>query len=193
MDCLQKLFALKASYPHDIILYPQDIKNLMKLPGRILGNFDSQLLDFLKLTNGASILDYCFYGFENNKLKIGFDENLMNKWVTFGHIAGSVVPFMSNSSGVNFGYLKDIIINGSHPIVFFNQFKEDTLIIASSFESFLRSFLDRIEESVLNGNSVEIEEIGWPSDSKYWQIMDPHIDKVLALDNVKRILKNIKS
>lgn len=119
MDCLQKLFALKASYPHDIILYPQDIKNLMKLPGRIPGNFDSQLLDFLKLTNGASILDYCFYGFKNNKLKIGFDENLMNKWVTFGHIAGSVIPFMSNSSGVNFGYLKDIIINGSHPIVFF--------------------------------------------------------------------------
>lgn len=78
-------------------------------------------------------------------------------------------------------------------LCFFNQFKEDTLIIASSFESFLRSFLDRIEESLLNGNSVEIEEIGWPFDSKNWQMMNPEIDKVLALDNVKRIFKNIKS
>jgi hypothetical protein len=165
----------------------------MKLPGRIPGIFDSQLLDFLKFTNGASILDYCFYGFKNNRLRIGFDENLMNKWASFGHIAGSVIPFMSNSSGINFGYLKDVMLNNHHPIVFFNQFKEDTSLISLSFKSFFGSFLDRVEECLLNGNSVEIEEIGWPIDTKYWQTLDAEIKDGFVLDEVERILRNIKT
>lgn len=37
-------------YPKDIVMYNQDLKLLMKLPGRIPGEFDKELLNFLKIT-----------------------------------------------------------------------------------------------------------------------------------------------
>lgn len=57
MKIKDKLIELSNRYPKDVILYNQDVKNLMKLPARIPGEFDKQLLEFLKITNGALTLD----------------------------------------------------------------------------------------------------------------------------------------
>lgn len=140
----EKLVDLAQLYPKDIVMYNQDLKLLMKLPGRIPGEFDKELLDFLKITNGALILDYRFYGFKNLQLSPSLDQNLKDKWYEWQHIAGNVIPFVGSSSSFGFGYLDGITINGSHPIVYFTEFPEDITVVASGFDVFFNEFLNLV-------------------------------------------------
>ncbi|RZK39758.1 MAG: SMI1/KNR4 family protein [Pedobacter sp.] len=158
----EKLIELSKQYPKDIVMYNQDVKTLMKLPGRIPGEFDAQLLEFLQMTNGALILDYRFYGFKNILFNPSLDQNLKDKWYEWQHIAGNVVPFLGSSSSFGFGYLCNANIENTHPIVYFTEFPEDTTLVASSFELFFNEFLRLVELTLNKGNNVEIDEDDWP-------------------------------
>ncbi|HKG08706.1 MAG TPA: hypothetical protein VKB19_19710 [Pedobacter sp.] len=189
---IEKLVELAKKYPKDIILYNQDLKSLMKLPGRIPGEFDKQLLSLLKRTNGAVILDYRFYGFKNIQLTPGLDQNLKDKWYEWQHIAGNVVPFIGSSSSYGFGYLCNIILNETHPIVYFSEFPEDTTIVASGFEVFFNEFLNLVEASLIKGNNIEIDDDNWPFNFSKLLEQDPWLHQTIESDGVKKIISSIK-
>ncbi|WP_343531981.1 hypothetical protein [Pedobacter sp.] len=188
----KKLDELAHKYPKDVVLYQQDLKTLMKLPGRIPGEFDLQLLDFLKITNGASILDYRFYGFKNILFTPSFDQNLKDKWYEWQHIAGVIVPFMGSSTNIGFGYLKEVTFKGGHPIVYFSEFPEDTSVVASGFDVFFNDFLYNVEASLAFGNNIEIDLDDWPFNVEKAKEKDPLLLEVLMSDVVKRTIDLIK-
>lgn len=188
----KKLDELAHKYPKDIVLYKQDLKTLMKLPGRIPGEFDLQLLDFLKITNGASILDYRFYGFKNISFTPSFDQNLRDKWYEWQHIAGTIIPFVGSSSNIGFGYLEKVTFQGGHPIVFFSEFPEDTTVVASGFDIFFNDFLCNVEASLLLGNNVEIDLDDWPFNVEKAKQKDLLLLEVLTSDAVRSTIDLIK-
>lgn len=187
-----KLLDLANRYPKDIILYNQDVKNLMKLPGRIPGEFDTQLLEFLKITNGALIMDYRFYGFKNILFNPNFDQNLKDKWYEWQHIAGTVIPFMGSSTNFGFGYLDKISFKGSHPIVYFSEFPEDTTMVASSFDIFFNVFLNYVELSLIQGDNVEINADDWPFNANKLSENDTSLLQLMESDVVKKVIESIK-
>lgn len=188
----EKLLELSKKYPKDVVLYNQDLRNIMKLPGKIPGEFDNQLLDFLKITNGALIMDYRFYGFKNLLLTPSMNQNIMDKWYEWQHIAGTVIPFIGSSTNIGFGYLDGIPIHGSHPIVYFTEFPEDTTLVASGFDAFFNVFLDYVELSLENGENIEIDIDDWPFDINKLIEKDPLLLQVSESNHVKTIIDSIK-
>jgi hypothetical protein len=189
---IEKLKDLANKYPNDVRLYPpKDLKNLAKLPGKIPGSFNKQIFDFLKVTNGASILDYCFYGYQNPKLGLNIEKNSVDYWVTHNHIAGLIIPFMSSSSGQNFGYLIKWTETSNQPIVYFTDDPRHTTLIASSFDLFLQVFLIDVEECLKRGEDIEVDIQGWPTDFTHWLEADPSLkelkDHPLVLETVNSI------
>lgn len=188
----EKLVELAKKYPKDVVLYDQALKVLMKLPGRIPGEFDKELLSLLKITNGALILDYRFYGFKNMHLTPSLDQNLKDKWYEWQHIAGNVVPFIGSSSSYGFGYLYKITFNGRHPIVYFTEFPEETTIVASSFEVFFNEFLNLVELSLIKGNNIEIDEDDWPFSISNLIEKDTLLLQLIESDDVKNVIDSVK-
>jgi hypothetical protein len=187
-----KLVELSKQYPNDIVLYNQDVKSLMKLPGRIPGEFDNQLLEFLKITNGALILDYRFYGFKNILFSPSLDQNLKDKWYEWQHIAGTIIPFVGSSSNFGFGYLEKVPFEGSHPIVFFSEFPEDTKLIASGFDVFFDTFINYVELSLIEGNNIEITIDNWPFNTDKLIQKDASLHKLITSNAVTEVIESIK-
>lgn len=127
-----------AGRSNQIELYKSDLRVIMKGIGRVIGKFDSELLEFLKHTNGATVFDYCFMGFKNPKLGVDIDKFMMELWPSNSMLAGRFLPFMGTSTSDNFGYLIDIIDEkGRHPIAYYSDLdRERVHVIASSFQKF---------------------------------------------------------
>ena len=89
-----------------ITLYPlNDNKTIMKHIGKIPGEIDAEYLEFLKITNGASILDYCFFGLKNSKLGINVYNLMMDLWYGDNLLASIFWGVTGTSTGEYFGYL----------------------------------------------------------------------------------------
>ena len=187
----KKLQDLSNSFPSDVILYPpQSLRDISKVLGRAPGNLNKDLLEFLKVTNGASILDYCFYGCKNNKLGMNLEKDSIEYWTSHNHIAGLLFTFMSTSSGEHFGYLIESIY-GKQPIFFFTDDPKDTALLASSLENFLNVFLDDCKESLINGEDVQIVSDGWPSDFDHWMQSDSDLGEMIKHPKVLEVLNSI--
>lgn len=177
---IQKLNDLLKYYPKDIILYsPKDIKLLSKVCSKLPGSFNSQLFDFLKITNGASIMDYCFFGVQNQKLGSNFDKNVLDYWISHNHIAGLVIPFMCTSSSSCFGYLLKWNDNNKLPIVYFTKEPTETKLVGCCFEVFFETFLNDVKENLENGESIEINSDNWPLDIEHWLKSDLEIKEIV--------------
>ena len=114
------------------------------------------------------------------------------KWYEWQHIAGTVIPFVGSSTNIGFGYLEQISYNGSHPIIFFSEFPEDTTLVASSFDNFFNLLLVYVELSLLEGNNVEIDIIEWLNDTARLSKEDPLFVELANSNDVNKIIDSIK-
>lgn len=174
-DINQKLLKL-SGYSKQIHLYDADIKNALKGAGRIVGKFDTELLEFLKFTNGASVFDYCFMGFKNSKLGVDIDKCALELWASNKFLAGRFLPFMITSTSDNFGYLIDLYNDkGCHPVAYYSNIYEGVHVIGSSFKNFMDTFLIDVEDT-LNGSKenmiININKPDWPVDINHWLAKD---------------------
>jgi hypothetical protein len=123
------------------------------------------LLEFLKYTNGASILDYCFMGFKNPRLGVDLDKFMLSFWSSQQHFAGEVMGFVTTSASETFGYLINITDSeGRHPIVY-TTYDEKLYLIGSSFNSFMQTFIQDLVDTLKNTKEaipMEIEKNNWP-------------------------------
>lgn len=179
---LEKLQSL-SQHSDQIVFYKVDAKNTLKGVGRVIGKFDPELLEFLKLTNGASIFDYCFMGFKNTKLGYDIDKYTGDFWMSNNRLAGHFLPFMITSTGDNFGYLIDVVDKeGRHPIGYYSNLTRDKVyMIGSSFGNFMKTFLIDVEETLKNNKGdfiVNIDRPDWPINIDHWLVNDEELRRL---------------
>jgi len=175
-NIIQKLISLSNS-SKQVVLYQSDVKTIMKGIGKIMGKFDTELLEFLIFTNVASIFDYCFMGFKNTKLRVDIDKNALETWAANNRVVGHFMPFMITSTGDNFGYLMDIVDDkGRHPVAYYsNEHTDDIVVIGSSFKAFMKTFLTDVEDTLNTSGEdfiIEINKSGWPVNIEHWLAND---------------------
>ncbi|HGU9882722.1 SMI1/KNR4 family protein [Citrobacter freundii] len=130
-----------------ITLYTCFDKNtVIKHIGKIPGEIDADYVEFLKGTNGASILDYCFFGVKNNKLG-GNVYNIMTElWLGDNDLALRFWGIAASSTGEYFGYLDKKNKSGGHYIGYYSSDKPGKVyLVASSFSIFMNKFITQIE------------------------------------------------
>ncbi len=184
-DVIEKLEKLSVTNDSITLYKPLDLKNLYKGVGRTIGEFNKELLELLKITNGASILDYCLLGFKNNKLGTDIDKLVYELWSSNDNLAGTFIGFMLDNIGGTFGYLigSEFEKLNYKPIGYSNPEEPEILyIIGSSFRNFFLNFLDDVKYTIESNDSTEllvnIEIENWPLDIDHWVQKDPELNKV---------------
>jgi hypothetical protein len=134
-------------------------ENMLKIPGEI----DNPYIDFLTITNGASILDYCFIGFKNTSLAIDLCANVTDLWKVDSFLSNRFWGCICDSIGNSFGYVDKQNQFGGH---YFGYHSMNDLrhiyLVASSFSIFMDKFLSQIEATVSkNKNAISFDNNDW--------------------------------
>ncbi|MVM32135.1 hypothetical protein GO755_18945 [Spirosoma sp. HMF4905] len=179
-EILERLNQLSYQYPKDVILYPHTKESYLKVMkgiGRIPDKFNLYLLEFLKFTNGASILDYCFLGFKNRRLGIDFDTYMGEFWHEHNRYAFAL-PFMRNTQKEHFCLWMEPG-EAFHSVVYIDMNAEkNPLPIASNFFHFMDTFISDLANSLSKGETIYIAENDWPLNQAHWIKNDPNLKKV---------------
>lgn len=152
---LSKINALSSKTKY-LKTYPVNKINLLKGIGRITGETDQQHIDFLNLTNGLSILDYCFWGIKNPRLyPTNIYDEMQFLWGKYYQTALVFWCIAGDEQGGYFGYIPYKNGNGDHFIAYFNEnIPDELIIISSSFEKFLANFLALISCELEKDNNI---------------------------------------
>lgn len=139
-----------------IKVYPSNQINVMKGIGSIIGDIDRPHIEFLKIVNGMSILDYCFWGFKNPKTyPRNIYEEMMHIWDKYIFTTNHFWCIAGNSIGEYFGYISQKNKDGNHFIGYFNKDNpEKIIIVSSSFDIFLEKFLYATLEALKENNET---------------------------------------
>ena len=172
IDTIKKL-SYRTKY---IKLYQNyDIKIIMKNIGKITVEVDKEYTEFLKYTNGASILDYCFLGLKNRELGVNLYENITELWQMDNMLTFKFWGIAGTSGGENFGYLDLKNKEGNHFIGYYSPDNlEQVYLAASSFKIFMKKCLKQIEITLeLDKEAIYTVDNNW--------FMD--INKLIENDN----------
>ena len=153
------------------------MRNVNKIPGVI----DSEYYEFLKETNGASILDYCFFGLKNNKLGSNVYNAITDLWLCDNLLTLRFWGVAATSTGEYFGYLNKENDSGSHFIGFYESNEPGKVyLVASSFSIFLGKFLTQIEFAISqNANALGLNNNDWFLDLNSLVKNDPEMHKYI--------------
>ncbi|HEY5749430.1 MAG TPA: SMI1/KNR4 family protein [Chryseolinea sp.] len=196
MNSIEMRLAELSRRSSQIVLYQDfDFDATLKRVGQMPVKFDTQLLSFLRFSNGVSIFDYCFMGFKNNQLGIDIDENVEELKFATDILTDEFVAFMGTSSSDLFGYLLNMVdAHGNHPIAY-NNLNEPrkVFVIASSFEGFMHTFLDDVEDMLdryPNGEFLlEIENENWPRNVEHWLKSDTDLRELYSSGELRKFFK----
>ncbi|MCL1916781.1 MAG: SMI1/KNR4 family protein [Peptococcaceae bacterium] len=160
LDRLKKLSAISAY----VQLY-EDFDNsvVLKHMGKITGEIDRPYIDFLMLTNGASVLDYCFFGFKNKNLGGNLYDNVTDLWRDDNLLTFRFWSCIGDSIGNSFGYLDKKNTSGGHYFGYHSLYSPGKVyLVSSSFSVFMEKFLSQIELAVAkNKNAIGLEGNDW--------------------------------
>jgi hypothetical protein len=136
---------------------------IFKNMGKISGEVDRPYIDFLIMTNGASVLDYCFMGFKNKSLGLNLDENISELRAMDYFLSDCFWGCISDSIGNSFGYVDKKNKLGGH---YFGYHSMSNLghihLVASSFSIFMDKFLSQIEAAVSkNKDAIGLDNNDW--------------------------------
>ena len=162
-DIINRLEKLTTISKH-ITLYRNFDKNIIfRNMGKITGEIDRPYIDFLTITNGASILDYCFMGFKNRSLGLNLYENNRELWLLDNLLTFKFWGCVSDSIGNSFGYLDRKNKSGGHYYGFYSiNNPNHVYLVASSFSIFMNKFLSQIEETILeNKEAIGLKNNTW--------------------------------
>lgn len=140
-----------------------DTKTIMKNIGKITGEIDKEYVEFLRNTNGLTILDYCFFGLKNNKLGVNVYENIRDLWQDDNLLTFKFWGISATSTGENFGYLDKKDKNGNHFIGYYSsENPENVYLVSSSFKIFITKFLNQVELAIeQDKNAIYLLDNNW--------------------------------
>jgi hypothetical protein len=175
-----------------ITLYQDfDVADTLEGISRVPGEFDVQLLDFLKFTNGCTILGYGFLGFGHPKYGLDIDEHIEEMRLAKASVSGEVITFMVTSAHEIFGYLRDLVdAQGNHAIAYNSRHApEKIFVVASSFENFMKTFLNDVDDTISAYPGKFLMDIkkkkNWPVDLEHWRQHDPQLGQMYDSGRVK--------
>jgi hypothetical protein len=153
--------------------------------GKITGEIDNQYIEFLKITNGASILDYCFLGLKNNQLGINLYENHRELWMTDYNLSQKYWACIGDSAGNTFGYLDKKNEFGDHYFGYYSIYESRKIyLVASSFKIFMDKFLTQIENILkIDPNAIALDNNNWFLEKT--ELIKNDIEMQKFLDNAK--------
>jgi hypothetical protein len=194
-----QLEQLVERFPDAIKKYqPANEKQIKKTEQSIkntLMNISPAWYEFLEWTNGASILDYCILGSGNSRIADIAEVNRelwdlgIKTWNEKGFIS-----FMGDSTSMNIGFMS--IAEDIHCVTFLSEPTDDCVLpIASSFNNFLRIFLEDVESALDHWvpSSWEKWPLGisddWPFNLESWSSRDPELLSILCHESINNLLK----
>ncbi|GIQ57485.1 hypothetical protein Flavo103_06210 [Flavobacterium collinsii] len=184
-NILDRIEKLESHNPH-IKLYKDFGKDIiLKHMGKIIGEIDNQYINFLKFTNGASILDYCFLGLKNNKLGINLYENHAELWLMNYNLSQKYWGCIIDSTGNTFGYLDQRNESGDHYFGYYSIHESEKIyLVASSFKIFMNKFLMQIEETLKNNpEAISLINNNWFTEKMH--LIKDDIEMEIFLDSSK--------
>jgi hypothetical protein len=195
----EQLEQLKQAFPEAVKIYRSatDVEILQTQDALNLNISDivSEWPEFLRYTNGASLLDYCFLGAMTTRIASISEVNLelwrFNPWAREHFLA-----FLGDSTGMGIGFVRQ-----GQEVRCIGYMREmyDMIVlpIASSFTSFISSFLEDVQVTLRTWKPQPGEEIPyeiktqdlWPWDLKPFCERDPKLRAMLdsgSLDDLFR-------
>lgn len=136
-----------------------DSNVILRNIGKITGEVDTEYVDFLLKTNGASILDYCFLGLKNRNLGANVYDNMRELWQFDCLLTFRFWGIVGTSCGEHFGYLDKKDSSGNHYIGYYSANEpEHVYLVASSFNIFVDKFLKQVEATLtIDKNAIYID------------------------------------
>lgn len=193
MQLSDKIDILKNFHNERLKFYnPVDMKMLFRSEGRIPGGkIPQDLRDFYKITNGASVLDYCMVGCKNTKL-LDIAKNTLEIWDSKDELSCKFIGFITTSSAQNFGYLLEYEYKNSFPVAYVDSLEEERIIVISStVEMFLNAFFDEVQETIsVSPESLYIQRENWPVDLMYWFERDKDLLNLYKGGKFEKLYKN---
>ncbi|SMB87930.1 hypothetical protein SAMN05660772_02772 [Pasteurella testudinis DSM 23072] len=188
-EIMNSIEVLKGKSPY-IKTYEKNTIKILKGQGSIIGEKDKLHLDFLKESNGLSLLDYCFWGFKNSHL---YPTNIYDEmnffWSKENMATFKFWCFAGNSAGERFGYINKKNSYGNHFIAYYSQLNPNYLqLIASNFNIFIVKFISDIDKQVNSDNSsLDIENYFF-MDSEKLTDNDKELSEFIALNHGQSIV-----
>jgi hypothetical protein len=174
-DFHQRLIALSQAAKLVVLYPPADARLIARSTGSLPGPFDEELLSLYRLSNGASVLDYCIAGCKNRRLA-DIAEHTLGLWAANDLLALDFVGFMTTSAGQEFGYLHDTASGGTHVVGVLPELGAGGLLpIASSIGRFFENFIGNLEATIAAHPSALYitEPPAWPLNLVDWLQTDP--------------------
>jgi hypothetical protein len=169
-DIYGRLRELSAKWKSVVLFPPADVRRIYRSIGKLPGPFDETLLSFYRLSNGASLLDYCVAGCKNRRL-VDVADHTLGLWATNSMLALDFVAFMTTSAGQEFGYLDETERNGSHVVAVLPDLSsQGVLPISSSINRFFQVVVEKLENtSVTRPEALYINDPpSWPFELREW-------------------------
>jgi hypothetical protein len=193
------LTQLQQQFPEAIKLYrpatTDQISQTEQCLGLKLAEMDPDWLELLRLTNGASVLAYCYMGAMTSHIASITEVNT-ELWAIelYRWVKERFVCFLRDCSPMMIGFVREG--RRMRCIAFLSE-PTDTVVlpIASSFKAFMSSFLHDVETALQLWKPVPGEEWPygisdiWPLDLKSWCDRDPALRTMLqqgVLDDLFR-------
>lgn len=166
---LHQLSSLSFAFPKTVKMYkPIGARQLEVQTNTLEYEILPELRKVYAITDGISILDYCFLGLSNRKIQGLIDCNEM-LWLNYSGLRNTFIVFMATSVGDYFGYARGK--DGKVYVGHLNMPSDSEIIwISSSIEAFMYSLVEEIG-LILNDLHKEeflISNSGWPRNVKYW-------------------------
>lgn len=188
MNAVEKLKLLSSQFSQIKMSEPVNQKKLYGYVGGIIGNFDKEYTELLKVTNGFSAIDYGFYGVKKTSHDTGLKESVVSLWPNYEQLGLYFYLISGSSSKDYFGYL-DIFKthNSIYPIGYFNpNLSPQVFLVGSSFNKFLFTFLDDVKGEIeTTGDICQVTKEHWPLDLSHWIKNDPKIVDIVKSDAYK--------
>ncbi|PHM37014.1 SMI1/KNR4 family protein [Xenorhabdus innexi] len=184
-ESIEKIEILKGKSKH-IKTYPNFDKSIiLKNMGKIPGEVDKEHLEFLMLTNGVSILDYCFPGLKNNQLGVNVYELMMELWQKDNLLTLRFWGIAGTSTSEYFGYLDKKNDTGGHYIGYYSSNEPEKVhLVSSSFSIFMYKFLFQINRVIENNiNALGIDDNSWFLDIKNLIKLDVEMERYISSVN----------
>ena len=184
-NILDRINKLSMSSPY-IKKYSSNPANILKGMGNIIGEIDKQHIEFLKLTNGASILDYCFLGFKNpNLYPRNIYEEMLEVWHNNPLTSNIFWCIAGNSIGEYFGYIPKKDSKGNHFIAYFtNKNPDEIILVSSSFNIFINKFIDAVFDRIIEDNEALDIDYSFFLDINKITMNDVELDAYLSQHSV---------
>ena len=195
-----KLLRLHELFPEVVRLYQPVVINQIRQTENMIGlrlsDLDVSWHEFLEISNGASILDYCLAGAMTSHIaSIASVNKMFQNEERFSWLQKHFTCFMVDSSSMNIGFVRDGL--RMRCVAFLGEPSDMSVLpIASSFNAFMQTFLLEVESTLgsrklLPGKKwpYAISEF-WPLNLSFWCDNDPGLRTMLQQGDLDDLFRH---